>query len=549
MVFAGILLLGIVVYPLIRILLQSLTYDRQFSFRNYVEAVSDKDFLMSLQNSLFISFFSMVGAVISGSFFAWVVGRTDVPFKSFFRTALVLPFIIPPFVGAIAWMQLLGPVGYINAFYKNITGSSTPLWNVYGPDGIILLLVIHLYPLVYINMLGSLERMNPELEEAAQMSGSRIFSVMRRITLPLMLPAMASGAVLVFIMAIANFGIPAILGFAENYYVLTTKIYEAITRSARPNSLSLAAAISIILAIVAAGGLIFQRFYIAKKEYAVLTGKSMQPNIIQLGKHKYWICAVCFLFVIITSVAPLIAIILTSMTRVYGLPPTLSNLTFQNYYDVFFLNLTVKRSIRNSLFLSFTAATVISIFGSLIAYIIVKTRVRGRYIIEIVSNVPYALPGTVIALSMILAWLKPLPIVGIRLYNTIWILLIAYIAHYLAYGVRATSASLSQIHESLEEAARISGAGRFRSFRDIIIPLILPGLFAGWFMVFIPTLRELTISALLWSTRNETIGVMVFNLLESGNTVASAALAVLMITVLVFANIITRKLTGGRTGY
>ena len=549
MIVAGAVLAVIVLYPLAKIVVKSFIFDNEFSFGNYINVLTEKTFFASLKNSLFISLSAMAGSIVIGTFFAWVVGRTDVPFKKFFRTAFVVPFIIPPFVGALSWMQLLGPVGILNTVYKNIAGSGKLLWNIYGADGIVLVLILHLYPLVYINLLGSLERMNPELEEAAQISGSRIFSVMKNVTLPLMLPAIASGAVLVFIMAIANFGIPAILGFSDNYYVLTTRIYEAVTRSSNPNSLSLAASISVLLGIVAGAGLLFQRLYINKKEFAVLTGKSIQPNIINLGKHRYWIFIVCLFSVLVTSVAPLVSIILTSLTNVYGLPPVPSNWTLQNFHDVFFSNLAVKRAIRNSLFLAFSAATAVSILGSLIAYIVVKTRTRGRYLIEIISNMPYALPGTVVAVGMILAWLKPVPFLGFRLYNTIWILLIAYIARYLAYGVRTTSSSLSQVHESLEEAARISGAGWIRTYRDIVIPLIMPGLFAGWFMVFIPCLRELTISALLWSTRNETIGVMVFNLQDSGNTVASAALSVIMIGVLIIANLVTRKATKGKAGY
>ena len=223
--------------------------------------------------------------------------------------------------------------------------------------------------------------------------------------------------------------------------------------------------------------------------------------------------------------------------------------TLQNFYEVLFLNQTARRAIRNSVFLAFSAATAISLLGALIAYIVVKTRMRGRFVLDFLSNMPYALPGTVVAVAMILAWLRPVPVLGLRLYNTIWILLIAYIARYLAFGVRTTSASLAQIHVCLEEAARISGANWFQTFRDIVIPLITPGLFAAWFLVFMPALRELTISTLLWSTRHETIGVMVFNLQESGNTVASAALAVVMMLVLLLANIMTRHFTKGRIGF
>ena len=157
--------------------------------------------------------------------------------------------------------------------------------------------------------------------------------------------------------------------------------------------------------------------------------------------------------------------------------------------------------------------------------------------------------GTVVAVAMILAWLRPIPSVRFTLYNTIWILLVAYVARYLAFGVRSTTGSLAQVHSSLEEAARASGANWLQTFKDVVIPLIEPGIFAGWFLVFMPALRELTISILLWSAGHETIGVMVFNLQESGNTADSAALAVLMIAVLVVVNQLTRRLTGGRLGY
>jgi iron(III) transport system permease protein len=546
---AMVVLLVLVVYPLSKIVIHSFVYDDRFSGANYLAALSQRGNYLALRHSLEISLVSMVGATILGTFLAWVVARTDLPWRGFFRTAFIMPFIIPPFIGALAWRQILGPAGYLNKLYMALAHVNRPLWNMYGADGIIMVMILHSYPLVYITALGGLERMNPELEEAAQVSGSPIFSVMRDITLPLMLPTILSGAVLVFIASIANFGIPAILGFSENYFVLTTKIYEAVTRSAQANALSLAAALSVFLALVSGTGLLLQGVYLKGREYAVLSGKSMQPNVVMLRKHRYWLLPLCLLVVFATAIAPVIAIVLTALTRAYGLPPTPANMTLQNFYDVLFINPTSQRAIRNSVFLAASAATIISFLGALIAYIVVKTRTRGRFWLDFFSNMPYALPGTVVAVAMILAWLKPIPLIKVSLYNTLWILLVAYIARYLAFGVRTTSGSLAQVHDSLEEAAQVSGANWLQTFRDVVVPLIRPGLFAGWFLVFMPALRELTISSLLWSARHETIGVMVFNLQESGNTTASAALATVMMAVLTAANLLTRRLTGGRLGY
>ncbi len=550
LLFLAILVLGVIVaYPLAKIVIQSFKFDQHFSLQNYIHAFAKKGNFVALRHSLEISLITTLLATVLGTFLAWVVARTDCPGKNFFRTAFILPFITPPFIGAFAWRILLGPVGYLNKAYMALSGSEAPLWNFYGPDGIITVMTLHIYPLVYITTLGALERMNPELEEAAQISGSPIFAVMRQITLPLMMPSILSGAVLVFIASIANFGIPAILGFPANYYVLTTKIWEAVVLSSQANSLSLAASLSVLLGLVAAAGLILQRSYLKRKEYTVISGKSMHPNVVLLGGHKSWLVPLLILIVLVTSFAPLIAVILTSLIRALGIPPVPKNWTLQNFYDVLVNNRAARRAIRNSLILALSSATIISLLGALIAYIVVKTKLRGRGVIDLLSSMPYALPGTVVGVAMILAWLKPLPLIGVSIYNTLWILLVAYIARYLAFGVRTTSASLQQIHESMEEAARISGATWFQTFRDIVMPLIAPGLFASWFLVFMPTLRELTISILLWSTKRETIGVMVFNLQESGNTVASAALAVIMMLVLLIANITTRKLTKGRVGF
>lgn len=542
---AAVLFLGIVVvYPLARIVLQSFEYDDAASLRNYAEAVTRRGFVQAVVNTLTVAFWTTLFATIIGSLFGWVAARTDIPGRRLLRGALLFPFVIPPFIGAVAWRQLLGPVGFVNKIWQSLADSAEPLWNMYGPDGIVLVMTMHLYPFVYLSVLRALDRMNPELEEAAQISGSSPFSVMWRITLPLTLPAIAAGASLVFVAAVANFGIPAVLGFPEGYYVLTTRVFEAVTRSAEPNSLSLAAALSVLLSLIAGGGLLTQKLILRGKDYTVISGKSMQPNVARLAGARGWMFALVVTFVGVAVVAPLTAIVLTALTKAYGLPPVPSNWTLRNFYHVLFVNRATQRAIRNSVFLAATAATVVSVLGALIAYLVVRTRLRGRSAIDFISNMPYAMPGTVVAVAMILAWLRP--VFGIRLYNTIWILLIAYIARYLAFGVRSTTASLTQIHPSLEEVARASGAGWLRSFRDIVVPLIKPGLLNGWFLVFMPALRELTISALLWSSRNETIGVMVFNLQQAGDVVGSAALATIMMVVLVVANLLTRKISGGR---
>lgn len=546
------LLVVTAVYPIAKVAVEALTRGGSAGLGNFAAALGDERNVLALRHSLEVALSSTVIATAIGAFLAWLVARTDLPGRRFFRTAFVLPFLIPPFVGAIAWLYILGPVGYLNRLWMTITGSSEPLFVVYGYAGIVLVLVLHDIPLVYLTVLGGLERMNPELEEAAQISGSGTWRVMRTITLPLMVPVLLAAAVLTFTSDIAEFGIPAVLGFSQGYFVLPVKIYEQIARGFAADSIGLAAALAVVLMSTGALALLVQRWLLRgdrAQRYVVISGKSMQPNRVRLGTARWWLFALCLTLVLATTVMPVAAVALTSLIRSVGLSPAPENWSLRHFEAVLTGLPAATRGIRNSLVLAVSAATIVAVLGALIAYLIVRTRLRGRALLDVSASLPYAIPGTVFALGVILAWLRPFPSVAFTLYNTLWIILIAYVGRYMIFGVRPTAASLAQVHTSLEEAARVSGAGWLRTFRDIVLPLVLPGIFAAWFLVFIPTLRELTVSILLWSAGNETIGVMVFNLQESGQEGPGAALALVMIGLLVAANYAARWLSRGRVGY
>lgn len=546
------LLIVTAVYPIAKVAIEAVTRGGSASLDNFAAALGDDRNLLALRHSLEVALSSTVIATAIGAFLAWLVSRTDLPWRRFFRTAFVLPFLIPPFVGAIAWLYVLGPVGYLNRLWMSVTGSSEPLFVVYGYAGIVLVLVLHDIPLVYLTVLGGLERMNPELEEAAQVSGSGTWRVMRTITLPLMVPVLLAAAVLTFTSDIAEFGIPAILGFSQGYFVLPVKIYEQIARGFAADSIGLAAALAVVLMLTGALALLAQRWLLRgdrAQRYVVISGKSMQPNRVRLGGARWWSFALCLALVFLTTVLPVAAVALTSLIRSVGLSPAPENWSLRHFEAVLTGLPAATRGIRNSLVLAVSAATIVAVLGALIAYLIVRTRLRGRALLDVSASLPYAIPGTVFALGVILAWLRPFPGVAFTLYNTLWIILVAYVGRYMIFGVRPAAASLAQVHTSLEEAARVSGAGWLRTFRDIVLPLVLPGVFAAWFLVFIPTLRELTVSILLWSAGNETIGVMVFNLQESGQEGPGAALALVMIALLVVANYAAKWLSRGRVGY
>jgi len=542
------LLFFLIFYPLVRLALQSFVFDEHLSLQNYVNALGDRRNLIALYHSLTIGLLTSLFGTVIGAFLAWVVMRTDLPGRRFLRHGLAMPLLIPPFISAIAWMQLLGPVGYLNKGLMALFNLEKPPFIIYGQVGIVLVIVLHVFPLVYLMTTRALEKMDPSLEEAAQISGAGTFRIMRDITLPLMAPTIAGGALLLFVQGVSSFGIPALLGSPRGYYVLTTRIYNAIRAFGVPNNLSLAAALSMLLILVAGAGLAAQRLYLRGKRYTVIGGKGIQPLVVPLYGWRWPLFGLCVLMVFVTVVAPIATILLTSFIRAYGLPPIGENLTLDNYRYILFQAPITVRAIRNSALLATGAALITTVLGFIIAYLSNRTTIRGKYLLNLAALAPYSLPGTVLALAIILAWVKPLPFLPFTLYNTPWIILLAYVTRYLTFPVRTISGAIAQVDDSLEESARVSGASRGRSIRDILLPLISGSVLAGWFLVFMPALRELNLSILLWSVGNETVAVAVFNLTEAGDLTSAAALAMLLIIVVWAGNFITGRISGRQFG-
>lgn len=544
-----ILLFLVVGYPLLRLLGESFLYEGHFSLENYRQIAIQPANYIALGRTLSVGLAVTMLATAAGAFLAWLVARTDLPGRQQLKTWLMLPYLIPPFIGAFAWAQLLGPAGYLNKFYQSSTGAEGVLFNIYGPGGIILVLAVHSYPLVYLTVVGAFARIDPALEEAARIAGATRWQVLRDISFPVMAPALMSGALLVFVSAIANFGVPATLGFSSGYYVLTTRIYDAVNNASLGNHLALAAALSVILSLLAGTGLMGANLALRGKDFAVISGRGGTPGTIPLGRWRYAFGLAVMSFVFLFSLAPVLAVGLTSITKAYGLDPVPVNWTLKHYQYVLWQMPVAQRALGNSILLALAAATLTMAWGGMIAYLTLKVRWRQRTLLEFLASLPYALPGTVVALAMILTYSQPLPLTGWRLYNTLWIILLAYIIRYLIFPVRSTGAVLSQIAGNLEEAARLSGARWGQAMRHVVLPLIRPGLVAGWFLVLIPTMHELTLSILLWSAGNETLGVAVFNLQEAGDIPATAALAMITIILVLTVNYLARQVGRIKTGF
>lgn len=538
-IIALLILVMLVIFPLGILFYKSFETDRGLSLQNYAVALSDPRNLSPLKNTLLLGAWTIAIAVFIGVPLAWLVVRTDLPGRNLAHSLCLLPYMLPPFIGAIAWIQLLAPrVGLVNRLWSNLFHTESSLFNIYSSSGMTWVMGLYAFPFVFLATKGALERMNPSLEEAARISGAGRFKVMKDITLPLVVPSILSGVMLAFLYTLTNFGVPALLGMRARIFVLTTRIYSYVHRGDF-SGIRLATALSVLLVVMALAIHMLNQWIIRRQHgAAIISGKSVRPTIVELGQWRWPLGIIVHTFLLFSIVLPFVALFLTSFLRAWGVSIQWSNLTLRNYRYVLFEYPLTRRAITNSLVLGLTSATLTVIIGGILAYLSVKTQARGRKFIDLFCTLPNAIPATVVALAMILTYSGRF---GINFYNSLAIILVAYLAHYLFYAFRNISASLIQIHPSLEEAARVSGADRMRAFRDVIVPLVRPGLAAGWALVFMPTVRELTMSILLYGPNTPTIGVAVYELQEAGYFHLAAALSCVIVVILFAVNLVANR--------
>jgi iron(III) transport system permease protein len=543
-VVAWVVVAGLVVYPMAELLAASFSFGDRVGLGAYWQAITATGLLAATAHSLLVAGVSTLAATIIGALLAYCLNALDMPLLGLWRMLVLLPYLVPPFIGAIAWVELLGPAGYLNRLLMGWFNLASPPLSIYGAGGIIFVLALHNYPLVYLALAGSIGQLDLTFQEAGQIAGARPWHVLRTISLPLLLPALLSGALLAFVTALADFGIPAILGFSRSYYVLTTLLFRELQNFSDPNNLSVGAALSFFLVAITVVVLLVQSRVLAGREFSSATSRATGLAAPHSRSARRTAVGLVALVALVADAAPLAAIFLTSVTRAWGLAPAISNWTLGNFqYVLFTLPITV-RSIRNSFLLAVLAGILAVALGVLIAFCGQRLRRWGGRWLDLVAAAPYSLPGTVVALAFILAFARPIPILGWNLYNTFWILLIAYVARYLAFGVRTVAAGLTQVHASLEEAAASAGARASKRARDVLLPLLRPSMAAGFFLVFMPCLRELTVSILLWSQGNETVGVALFSLQDEGNITAAAALSLVVVAFVLVGQALGRKVAG-----
>ena len=532
-------LIVMVVLPLCSLLLGSVKGEQGLSLDHFEEVLSGRLYLNALKNSLILGAWTGLFSLVIGLVLAWAVSRTDVPAKPLIQVIATLSYLSPPFLTAIAFTYLFSPnAGLINVLLRDVAGLPWLTFNVFSMPGLVLVTVLHTFPFVYLLASSALLSVDASYEEAAQILGAGKLRTALSITAPLVAPAILSGTLLAFVNALALFGSQAIIGLPRRIFTLPTRIYALFDY---PPEYGLASALSLVLVLITVVALYLQRAFLARRSYVTLSGKGSRPQLMGLGPFRWVLLGFVLMIFVVSIIAPYATLLAVSFSKSWGLD-FWKGLTLANYKFILFDYNVTQRAITNSLMLAFAAATLCVILGALIGWIDLRTRIPGRKLLDYASLIPLGLPGIVVEVALIQFWLA----MPIALYGTLAILLLAYVGRYIPLGVRAANASLRQVDPSLEESAQILGASWVTTLREITLPLIRPGLFAGWLLVFVPVIQELSASILLFSSSSITLAVAIYNLYETGYIEPVAALAMINMAIIGVAIWLANWLAGGR---
>jgi iron(III) transport system permease protein len=516
---AALCLIVLVVLPLLSLILGSVRGEQGLGLASFAEVLSGRLYIDALKNSLILGAWTALFSLVIGVSLAWVVSRTDMPGKPLIQITASLSYLSPPFLTAIAFVYLFSPnAGLLNVLVRDVMGLPFLTFDIFSMPGLVFVTVLHTFPFVYLLASSALLSVDASYEEAAQLLGASKLRTTLSVTAPLVAPAVLSGTLLAFVNAITLFGTQAIIGLPGRIVTLPTRIYALFDY---PPEYGLASALSLLFVGITVVALYLQRAFLARRSYVTLAGKGARPRLVQLGPVRWLLFGAAVFGFVVTIVLPYLTLLAASFSKSWGLD-FWKELTFDNYTYILIDYDVTQRAIRNSLLLATVAATLVVLLGAIIGWIDLRTRIRGRKLLDTAALIPLGLPGIVIAVALIQFWLAmPFALAG-----TLTVLLLAYIGRTIPLGVRAAHSSLGQIDPSLEESAQLLGASWLATMREITLPLIRPGLFAGWLLVFVPAIQELSASILLFSSSSITLAVAVYNLYETGTIEPVAALAI-----------------------
>src|SRR3954471_1630673 len=548
----------LVIYPMLMLLLGALTdtnpvIDGFGVFRlgvaNFTTVLSNPNVGEALLNTLIACGGGTAVAVIIGLAFSWIVVRTNTPCKRLIAAVSMLPLFAPPLVAGIAWVILGSPkTGLINTMFKWI-GLDLRV-DFYSLSGLVFVFGVYYAPYVYMFTASALRNMDPSLEEAAEVAGVGPVRTLFTVTFPLIAPAIISGMLLSFIVMLGIYGIPAVLGAPANISVLTTYIFKLTNWS--PPLYSTAAAVAIILMVVTGALVLLQQGVLAGRSFITVAGKAFRPRALDLGPWRWLTLALALLYLFVVVVLPLLALVVAAFRRFLFIPNAASLFDMRHYslvhFESIFDNPLTMRSIWNTMEVGFVTAVLGGVLAFAIGYTVHRGSAPGRRAIDLVATLPVAIPGLVIGVAYLWAW------IGLPggLYGTIWILALAFVARFIPDTMKALSTSFLQIHRELEEAAWICGKGLIGTIRTIVLPLARPGIVAATTLLFILAIRELGSSLFLYTSNTMVMAVLLLDYYEGGNVGITSAFSlvqtILLALLIGIAHVLSRGSASARVG-
>jgi iron(III) transport system permease protein len=497
-----------------------------------------------LLNSLEFAAGAALLALVIGTGLAWMNERTNTPFKTLFYALAIIPLVIPGVLFTVSWIMLASPrIGIVNVALQKLLGSDAVFVNIYTMAGMIWVDGLHYSPMAFLLMSAAFRSMDPSLEEQAAMSGASLPQTVWRITLRLAWPAALGSLLILFVRAIESFEVPTLLGLPVGIHVYTSAIYQAIHNY--PSEIGLAAAYAVTLLILSSLGIYAQsRLSNDGSRYSTVTGKGFRPRTIDLGRWRYFTAAIFVAYFIVVVLLPFLVLLWCSLQKFYSTPSlaAIKTMSLDSYRTVLD-DPQFGRTVWNSLVLATGSAGAIMLLSAVLSWLVLRTRLPGRWMLDNLASLPLVFPGLVLGLAIMVCYLT----IDIGIYGTLWIMFIAYVTRFLPYGVRFNSASMLQIHKELEESAAMSGASWLMTFRRVVLPLLKPGLLAGFIYVMIVSIRELASSILLYSPGNEVVSIMIWELWQNGQYVELSALGVMLIIAL-FCLVMLAQALGRRIG-
>ncbi len=515
-----------------------------WTLQNYWQAYSSPETLVLFLNSVQFAAGTAILALVIGTALAWMTERTNTPLKPLFYALSIIPLIIPGILFVVSWIMLASPkIGLINLVLQGLFGTDTVYVDIYSMAGMIWVDGLHYAPIAFLLMTAAFRSMDPSLEESAMMSGASMFRIFWNITLKLAWPAVAASFLILFVRSIESFEVPALLGLPVGIQVFTSSIYDAI--HSYPSNIGLAAAYAISLLVITMGGIYMQsRMTGQGGKFSTVTGKGFRPRTIDLGRWKYLTLGIFIIYALFVVILPFLVLLWSSLQKFYSVPSAeaLKNVSLQAYATV--INYpSVGTAVWNSFILSIGSATTVMFLTAIVCWIVLRTKIPGRWILDNVASVPLVLPGLVMGLAIMVCYLT----IGGGIYGTLWIMFIAYVTRFMPYGMRYNTTSMVQLHKELEESAAMSGASWFTSFWRIVLPLLKPGLLAGWIYIVIVSVRELSSSILLYSPGTEVVSIVIWEMWQNGQYVELSAFGVMLIATL-FTFVMMAQWIGKRFG-